>query len=125
MLIMAAAVLLTVSLLIGSVAHDFAKRESVKDLLAIADARGLGGAPVYMRRQTDRTAEFYAAGRVVYGPDGEPLELEELFQVVAEGRRRGEPILVLVPTEYLEPYKRSPEVEIIADNGNTALVTVK
>ena len=52
--------------------------ESVRELVERADARGYGAAPVYGLGQIDRSAEFYAAGRVSYGPDGSPLYLRML-----------------------------------------------
>jgi 4-amino-4-deoxy-L-arabinose transferase-like glycosyltransferase len=106
-------------------AVQVAQRQSVRDLIVAADRRGLANAPIFIRRGSDRTAEFYASDRVVYGSNGEPQPLEELPEIVAEAKRRGQIILVLIPVEYLENYKRSPEVEILADNGNLALIATK
>ena len=105
-------------------AFQIAQRESVRDLIATADRRGLSAAPIFIRRGSDRTAEFYASSRVVYGADGEPKRLEEFPEIMAEAKQRGETILALMPVEHLEEYRRSPQVEIVVDNGNLALIAV-
>jgi len=106
-------------------AFQVAQRQSVRDLIAVADQRGLSSAPIFIRRGSDRTAEFYASGRVVYGNDGEPKRLEDSTEIMDEAKRRGETILVLMPVEHLDEYRRLPEVEIVVDNGNLALIAVK
>ena len=83
----------------------------------------------------DRFAEYQLAlydtqnKRVAGMANSFPLRwigpLEELPEIVAEAKRRGQIILVLIPVEHLENYKRSPEVEILADNGNLALIATK
>jgi 4-amino-4-deoxy-L-arabinose transferase-like glycosyltransferase len=115
--------ILTLALVVRFVAVDFAQRQSAKQLLAIADTRGFGSAPLFIRRD-DRSPEFYASNQVVYGADGEPARLEEAADLIAETKRRGERILVLVPVEYLNQYG-STQVEIIADNATHALLATK
>ena len=125
LLFVALAIVLSFGGILRFAAFYFAKTQSVRDVLAVADSRGLGDAPIFIRRGTDRTAEFYAGGRVVYGADGEPERLEELAQMILEGKRRGRRILILVPVEDLEYYRKSNEVEIIADNGDLAVLATK
>ncbi|HSE33557.1 MAG TPA: hypothetical protein VLA93_18430, partial [Pyrinomonadaceae bacterium] len=110
-------------LVVRFVAVKVAQRQSAKELLVIADSRGFAGMPIFIRRD-DRSPEFYASGRVVYGSDGEPARLEELPDMIAETKRRGERILVLVPVEYLNQYG-STQVEVIADNGTHALLATR
>jgi 4-amino-4-deoxy-L-arabinose transferase-like glycosyltransferase len=124
-LFVAISTVLTLGAILRFAASDFAQHQSVREMLAVADRRGLSNAPVFIRRGSDRTAEFYANGRVVYGADGEPERLEELPEMISEAKRRGQKILILIPVEYLEPYKKSADVEIIADNGNLALLATK
>jgi hypothetical protein len=115
-----------------------AQRESVRDLLQLADARGYAGAPVFARRGDDRTAEFYASGRVVYGADGDVVVLDEVPQMLTEERKHGGPILVFMPIEYLEQpggshgaiidtYGNVPGavLEVLGNNGKVAVVGVK
>ena len=114
---------LMLGLVVRFVAVKVAQRQSAKELLVIADSRGFAGMPIFIRRD-DRSPEFYASGRVVYGSDGEPARLEELPDMIAETKRRGERILVLVPVEYLNQYG-STQVEVIADNGTHALLATR
>ncbi|HEX7296191.1 MAG TPA: glycosyltransferase family 39 protein [Pyrinomonadaceae bacterium] len=115
---------LTLGLVVRFAAGEFAERQSTKQLLAVADARGFGSAPLFIRRD-DRSPEFYASSRVVYGADGEPERLEAIKDIVAETERRGERILVLVPLENLDQYKNPTYIEIIGDNGTHALLATK
>jgi 4-amino-4-deoxy-L-arabinose transferase-like glycosyltransferase len=114
-------------ILLNCGAQSLAQRESVRDLLRLADARGYANAPVFARRGDDRTAEFYANGRVVYGADGEVVTFDEVGQVLGEARRRGESILVLLPVEALRNVTQlhTPELDVIGTNGRIALVAVK
>jgi 4-amino-4-deoxy-L-arabinose transferase-like glycosyltransferase len=100
--------------------EPFTKRESVRDLLALADARGYAGAPVLAQRGDDRSAEFYAYTRVVYGPTGEPVTFDEIS--VDEARARGGKFVVMVPLEHVENFRTTPSIEIIGDNGKTAVL---
>jgi hypothetical protein len=77
--------------------------------------------------RVDHTTQYYAAGRLAYGPDGEPLKYEGSFEVRDAARRSGLPILVLIHSEYvsqLTEYKEI-ETEIIGDNGTVTLVAVR
>jgi 4-amino-4-deoxy-L-arabinose transferase-like glycosyltransferase len=104
-----------------------ARTESVRDLLAAAAERGYIATPVVQLHTVERTAEFYAANRLTYQPDGEPLKLEGVTQVVDAARRNNGLVLCFVPLQYesqLTSYK-SAQVEVIADNGRVALVAVR
>ena len=72
----------------------------------------------------DRSAEFYAAGRVAYGPDGEPVAFENAPQVLSAAVGHGT-ILVFVPREYDQLLTlKSSGAEVIGDNGKFVLVAV-
>jgi 4-amino-4-deoxy-L-arabinose transferase-like glycosyltransferase len=103
-----------------SFAGEFANRESVKDLLVLADARGYRNAPVLAQRSDDRSAEFYAYGRVVYNEHGEPVTFDEMS--ADEARARGGKFLVFIPVQYVENFRGLPQIEVIGDNGRTALL---
>jgi 4-amino-4-deoxy-L-arabinose transferase-like glycosyltransferase len=103
------------------------RTESVRDLITTAAARGLGGLRVVQLHTVERTAEFYAADRLDYGPDGEPLKLESVLQVVESAQRNGGAVLCFVPIQFqsqLTTYSRA-QSEIIADNGRVALALVQ
>ena len=99
--------------------------ESVRDLVAAADARGYGTAPLYGLGEIERTAEFYATGRVAYDAEGEAVIFENSVQVKDEVARRGT-ILVLVPREYDQLIGlRALGADVIGDNGKFVLVAVR
>jgi 4-amino-4-deoxy-L-arabinose transferase-like glycosyltransferase len=101
-------------------ARPMGNRESTKDLLLLADARGYAGAPVLARDSDDRSAEFYAYDRVLYNSHGEPLTFDKMS--VDDARARGGKFVVLIPIEYVEDFRGTPGIEIIGDNGRTALL---
>ncbi len=137
--LVACATLAAVVTLLNCGAYDLARGESVRDLLLLADDYGYAQAPVFARRGDDRTAEFYASGRVVYGADGEVTTLDAAPEMLAEARKRGKPILALVPVDNLPQFGGSAgregtelfgesiggEIEIIGNNGRVAIVGVK
>ena len=95
-------------------------------MLQLADARGYSQTVIYGLQRSDRTPEFYAAGRIVYGPDGEPIMYEGPYQVIEESRRRQEPILVFVPLEELSwlTQMAPAQTDVIGNNGRYAIVAV-
>ena len=101
--------------------------ESVRDLLNAATARGYGATPVVQLHTLERTAEFYAAGRMSYGSRGEPIKLEGATQVVEMARRDGGVVLCFVPLEYVSQLTGYPsiETEVIGDNTRAALLVVR
>lgn len=99
-------------------APRFAQRESVRDLLRLADARGYAGAPILARTGDDRSAQFYAYDRVVYKTDGEVMTVDEVSR--AQARALGNKIVVLVPLEHVDHFRGAPGFEFIGDNGQTA-----
>jgi 4-amino-4-deoxy-L-arabinose transferase-like glycosyltransferase len=119
------ALLLLPLLVLNSDLLRLTARESVRDLIAAADARGYGAAPLYGLGEIDRTAEFYAAGRLAYDAEGETVIFENSVQVKEEAARRGT-ILVLVPREYDQLIGlRALGADVIGDNGKFVLVAVR
>jgi len=108
-------------------ARIIARPESVRDLLAAASARGYGAVPVVQLHTVERTAEFYAADRMMYLPDGEPIKLEGVTQVADAARHSGGLVLCFVPREYEAQVTSYPTIqtEVIANNGRVSLVVVR
>lgn len=106
---------------------SFATQESMRDLIQLANARGYGSAPVYALHQIDRSAEFYAAGRVVYGEDGEPVKFEGALDILEMARKNRDSILVIVPIEHIYQLTGLPSarVDVVGNNGELALVGVQ
>ncbi len=107
-------------------AAKVAGRESIRDLIQTATQMGYGTAPVYALHEIDRSAEFYAAGRVVYNAEGEPLRFESALDVLNAAQKHGSRVLVTVPLEYVYQLTSLPagRVELIGNNGRMALVGV-
>ena len=107
-------------------ASFFATRESTRELIQAAAARGYGSSPVYALHEIDRTAEFYAAGRVVYGADGDPIRFESALDVLDAARKTNGPILVFVPEKYVYQLTslKGVRTEVVGSNGVLALVAV-
>jgi 4-amino-4-deoxy-L-arabinose transferase-like glycosyltransferase len=119
-LTIAGATVVAVLIVLNFFAGPYARRESVRDLLLLADARGYAGVPVLAQRSDDRSAEFYAFDRVVYGANGEPVTFDEMS--VDEARRRGGKFVVMIPVEYVDNFKGVQTIEVLGDNGRTAVL---
>lgn len=126
-LFIAGATLAAIIVLLRCAAPAVADRESSKRLLQLADARGYSRAVIYGIQRSDRTPEFYAAGRVVYSADGEPVMYEGPQQVIAESQKRGDVVLTFVPLEGLSQLTAtaSAQADVIGDNGHYAIVAVR
>jgi hypothetical protein len=104
----------------------FGSRESVRELIRQADARGYARAPVFMLSRIERTSEFYAAGRVVYDQDGDPHKFQNGDEVVSEVRKAKAPILIIAPLGSMWQLQNLSGVRtsVIADNGRVAVLAV-
>lgn len=123
----AVAALASSLLILKCAAPTAARIDSVRDLLAAAARRGYATTPVVQLHDIDRTLEFYGAGRISYGADGEPLRFEGATQVLDAARRNGGVVLCLVPIELESQLTSYPVVqtELIAQNGRVALLAVR
>jgi hypothetical protein len=115
----ALAICLMAAMALKCAAPVFGKRESVRDLLRVADERGYAGVPVLAQRGDDRSTEFYASGRVIYRADGEVLPIDEVS--IDQARKIGR-MLVFVSTEHLDYFRKVPGIELLGDNGRVALL---
>jgi 4-amino-4-deoxy-L-arabinose transferase-like glycosyltransferase len=122
-----AAMFATSIIALSCAAPIIARPESVRDLMAAASARGYGAVPVVQLHTVERTAEFYAADRMTYRDDGEPVKLEGVLQVAEAARQNGGLVLCFVPREYEAHLTSYPKVqtEVIANNGRVSLVAVR
>ena len=112
--------LLFVAAVLIFAAPRVAQRESVRDLLQLADARGYANAPVLAQRTDDRSAQFYAHDRVIYNAQGDVMTFDEV--TLEQARAFGPRILVLIPVQYVDDFRGAANIEIIGDNGHTALL---
>lgn len=110
-----------------SAAQGPAARNSVRDLIHAADARGYSSAPVFYLLCDDRTAEFYASGRLAYDATGEPTRFEGAQDVGAAIRAKGGLGVVLIQSRWerqLTDYG-AVATEKIADNGRISVFVVR
>ncbi len=126
-LLLAGAIIVVLVVALHSAAPAAADLDSSKRLLELAAARGYSRTPIYGMQRSDRTPEFYAAGRVVYGPDGEPIMYEGPETVIAESRRRNDAVLAFVPLAELERLTAltGAQTDVIGNNGRYAIVAVR
>jgi hypothetical protein len=75
---------------------------------------------VLAQRTDDRSAQFYAHDRVVYDDEGEVVTFDQV--TVERARTLGGKLLVLIPVEYVEHFRNARGIEVIADNGKTAIL---
>lgn len=118
---------LTVVLLVTCGLEKAGQRESMRDLLMHAAARGYGAAPVCQLHISERTLEFYAANRLLYDARGEPVIFEGSFQVADHARALGTTVLVIIPSKYLHQLTEDPRLvtEVIADHEEVAITAVR
>jgi len=126
LILIGAATLAIVVVTLRSVAPGLADVDSTKRLIQLAGERGYTHAPLFGLQRDDRSPEFYAAGRVIYGADHEPVMYEGIGQVIYESHLRKETVLFLIPLRDLDGLRQTESLRIdaIADNGRVAIVAV-
>ena len=125
--LIAAATIATLVIALHWFAPQPVDQQNSKRLLQLADARGYAQTQIYGLRRDDRSPEFYAAGRISYGPDNEPVMYESAQPVITESLRRKEALLVFVTLKDLEALVRVPSAhfDVIGNNGKVAIVAVR
>ena len=121
------AMFISVALILNCAAGAVAHRESVRDLMQLADARGYTATPVFYMLTDDRTGEFYAGGRLGYKADGEPFRFDGANEAADAARQGGGAALVFVPTKWenqLTDYS-AIQTEIIGSNGVLTLAAIR
>ncbi len=103
-----------------------AAHDSVRDLIRTADGRGYQSTPVFYLLCDDRSAEFYASGRLAYDAMGEPRRFEGAQDVAAAIRQQDGTGLVLIETRWEKQLTDYDAVttEKIADNGWISIFAV-
>ncbi len=115
---------LTAAIALRFVAPAVSRSQSVRDLLTAANIRGYPNTPIVQLHTIERSAEFYASGRISYGSDGEPVKFEGAWQVIDAARQNNGAVLCIVPVNLASQLKTLQQLntEVIADNGRVALV---
>jgi len=127
LVLVAVAIFLSSGIALKCAAPVVVKPESVREVLLAAAARGYGTTPVTQLHTIERTAEFYAAGRLMYQPDGEPIKFEGVMQVVEAARHNGGTVLCFVPLQFQSQLTSfsGAQTEVIGDNGRVVLIAVR
>ena len=117
----------TVAVMLHFFAPVVAREHSMRDPLALAASRGYANTPIVMLHTVERTSEFYGAGRIMYGPDGDVVWFQTVAEVVEAARRNQGSVLCIVPVEYQYQVinNRQMQTEVIADDGYLALLGVR
>jgi hypothetical protein len=118
----------TIVVLLITAVPQYADGDSVKRLIAEADARGFDKAEVLSQHAISHNAEFYASGRLLRSPDGKQMRLYSPEQILNEIRRRnGETVLVLVPNEWAHQTLESPllSAELISKNAEHSIIAAR
>ena len=127
MLGLAAATMVVIIVLLQFFVTPFANADSVKPLIAAANARGYASERVLGLHTVSHNAEFYAAGRLVRNEDGTQRRFSSVNEIQQELlRSNGEPVLVLVPLDRVDELINDGvlKAEIIANNTELAIVEV-
>lgn len=123
----AVATLVIVTAMLIFVIPPFAKTDSVKFLVADADAKGYGGLKVLTLYTVSHNAEFYAPGRLERDATGKQRQLNntgELAEMV--GRQPSGSALVIYPLRLEQPFMAGTEItaQKISDNTEYAIAFV-
>lgn len=119
--------LVMVTALLMWVVPRYAVSDSVKGLVASANAAGHSNEKVLCLNTLSHNAEFYAAGRLVRDEAGRQRRFYAPAEIRAEiEAENGKPVLVLVPLEHVSLLTRNEALNslILSENGELAIVEV-
>ena len=106
---------------------DYAKHETVKNLIETANARGYENASILNMHTLSHNAEFYGAGRLARTDDGKIRRFEGAGKVIDELKIENKDALILIPLEYVNQLTENNQLDakVLGDNGELAIVAVK
>jgi 4-amino-4-deoxy-L-arabinose transferase-like glycosyltransferase len=119
------AMFLSVTLLTCGAVPPLLERGSMRAMLRVATERGYGNERVLMMETKERTAEYYAAGRLLYDANGEPTRLYGAGQVWNALPPSGSALVLLPLSKIDQLINSSLQTTMISDNGAIALVRVQ
>ena len=118
-----------VAFLLQFVVTDYAQSETVKTLVETANRRGHSNEKIANLYTVSHSLEFYAPDRLVRENDGRLKRYDDFSKLVGDAKNDfGGKILVLVPLKdapNLIENGNSANVEILADNGESAIVEIE
>lgn len=123
---LATATLVIVFVIIHVALPKFAEVDSVKGLIAAADARGYSQSNVAGFLTISHNAEFYAAKRLLRNYDGRQKRLGNLGELDDQVRVENRPLLILLKKEHIKHLSEDAAIsyDVLADNGELAIAAV-
>ena len=124
---LAAAVLICVVVALQFFVEGYSRNDTVKNLIAAADARGFSGAKILNLYTTEHSLEFYGAGRLERAADGKQKRFDGTAEILREASAENKSVLVIVPLNELKYLTTSDllKTEVLADNGELAVVAAE
>ena len=106
---------------------DFTSNDTVKNLLATANAQGYADAKILNLHIISYNAEFYGAGRILRNDDGTQKRFEGVNEIYDEIKSENKPVLVLTFPEHAKSLIENNlfKAKVLADNGDLAIVAVE
>jgi 4-amino-4-deoxy-L-arabinose transferase-like glycosyltransferase len=124
----AAGMFLLVFVILQFVIDSYARHDTVKYLIAEANAQGYSNAKILTLHTISHNAEFYGAGRLIRLPNGKQRQLYNPAEVLEQIRLdNNNPVLVLVSLEYLHTLTENESVSarVLGKNNALAIAAVE
>jgi len=121
----AIATFLVVAILLQFVVTDYAKHETVKNIIQTVNDKGFSNEKIVNLYTVSHNLEFYAPDRLIRDTDGKLKKYEDFSVLVKENQGQ---ILVLAPQKDVPNLLKQQdiaEVSLISENGESALLLVK
>ncbi len=110
-------------------AADYTNYETVKNMIAAADAKGFADAEFVSLYTVSHNLEFYAAGRLERDADGKLKRYDDFSVLIKAVKTAGDQrILVVVPQANVPNLQKEndlADIETIAENGESAIILIK
>lgn len=107
---------------------DYARRDTVKNLIEAATARGFANEKILNFNERFHNAEFYGARRLIRDESGRQKLFSTAAEIAEQLKRENSPsALVLSPRGAVDRLtdEKILDAEVLGDNGDAAIVAVK
>ncbi|MGI8467755.1 MAG: ArnT family glycosyltransferase [Pyrinomonadaceae bacterium] len=124
---LAAAVFVCVMIALQFFVESYARNDTVKNLIASANAQGFADAKILNLFDISHNAEFYGAGRLIRTADGKQKRFDGAAEIYEELKNENKPALILVPLDDVKYLTESDllTAKVLDDNGELAIVAVE
>ena len=107
---------------------NYAESETVKNLVAAANAQGYANQKIVNLYVVSHNLEFYAAGRLLRETDGKQKRFDDFAVLISEMKREDLPeVLILVANKDIKNVTENGSVEakILGDNGESSIIAIR